>query len=227
MRTVASQSKGLGNSAGCLKVAGIALLATLMFAACASTPKTRYYTLRVPRTPSASGPKTHFILQVEQFEAPDVLRNDRLIYYKSPTELNFYQNRRWSSDPTELLTELAMKYLAETGLFHQVYTYPAPVQTDYTLRGRVLNLAEIQYEKGDKKGLGRGRVGLKLELIRTREDKVVWSARLEDAAPIQKKNVRGVVDALNRAAAQLMQKAYAGISQVIEQESGQKQEQTH
>ena len=195
-----------------------------MFTACASTPKTRYYTLHVPPPPSASGPKTHFVLQVERFDTPDVLRDNRLIYYKSPTELNFYQQRRWSSDPGELLADLAMKYFAETGLFQQVYAYPAPVHADYTLRGRVLNFAELEYEKSDHGGLGQGKVSLKLDLIRTKDYKVVWSARLEDAEPIRKKNTRGVVDALNNAVGRVMLKAYAGISQAVEHEFAQKQE---
>jgi len=227
VKTVASQSKGWENSAGYLKAAGVALLAVLMCTACASTPKTRYYTLHIPLPPSASSPRTHFVLQVERFEAPDVLRDSRIIYYKSPTELNFYQRRRWSVDPGELLTELAMRYFAETGLFQQVYLYPAPMHADYSLQGRVLDLAQMQYEKGDREGLGQGKVGLKLELIQADGNKVVWSARLEDSEPIQNDKIQGVVDALNRAAAHVMQKAYAGISQVVDHEFAQKQVQAH
>ncbi|MEJ2007406.1 MAG: ABC-type transport auxiliary lipoprotein family protein [Acidobacteriota bacterium] len=227
MKTVVSQSKGWENSAGYLKAVGVALLAVLMCTACASTPKTRYYTLHVPPSPGASTPRTHLVLQVERFDASDILRDDRIIYYKSPTELNFYRERRWSSDPGELLTELAVKYFAGTGLFRQVYLYPAPIHADYTLQGRVLDLAQMQYEKGAREGLGQGKVGLKLELIRTDRNKVVWSARLEDSAPIRNEKIQGVVDALNRAAGDVMQKAYGGISQVIEHELAQKQEQAH
>ena len=205
----------------------LALLAALMSAACASAPKTRYYTLHLPPPPGTPGAKTHFVLQVEHFEAPDVLQDNRIIYYTSPTELNFHQYHRWSSDPAELLTELAMKYFAEAGLFQQVYSYPAPVTADYTLRGRVLDLGELKYEKDGRGKSGEARLGLKLDLLRTQQNKVVWSARLEQTAPIEKKGVRGVVDALNIAADRLLRNANSGISQVVEHEFAQKQEEAH
>lgn len=227
MKTGVSQLKALQSRPCGLNGAGVALLAALMCAACGSAPKTRYYTLHVPPSPGESAPQTHFVLQVEHFEAPDVLRDNRIIYYTSPTEMNFHQYHRWSSDPSELLTELAMKYFAEAGLFRQVYAYPAPVQTDYTLRGRVLELGELKYEKNSRAKSGEAQVALKLVLLRTQQNQVVWSARLKQTAPIEKKGVRGLVDALNIAADRLMQKAYGGISQVVEHEFAQTQEQAH
>lgn len=229
MRTAASQLKGWNSSAHYLKLTGLSLLVALTCTACGSAPKTRYYTLRIPPPPSVRSHKTDFILQVERFEAPDVFRDNRIIYYTSPTQLNFYQYHRWSSDPGELLSELAMKYFAETALFRQVYAYPAPVSANFTLRGRVLDLAELEYQKGDLGKRGRGKVGLKLDLIRTdgNGNKLIWSARLEETEPIEKKKARGVVDALNVAAEHLMQRAYAGVSQVVEREYAQEQKHAH
>ena len=231
MKTVASQSKGWGNSAGYMRAWSLVLLLSLMCAACASTPKTHYYTLRTPPPPGAVNARTHFVLQVERFDVPDLLRDNRIIFYNSPTELNFHEYHRWSSDPGELLSELAMKYFAETGLFQQVYAYPAPVNADYTLSGRVLDLGEMKYEKGDHAKSGEARVGLKLDLLQIPENKVVWSARMEQTEPIERKNVRAVVDAMNIAAEHLLQNAYGGISKVVEQQvaqkQGQEQEQAH
>ena len=156
-----------------------------------------------------------------------MLRDDRIIYYTSPTELNFHQDHRWSASPTALLSELAVKYFAETGLFKHVYLYPAPVHADYTLRGRVLNFAELDYEKGGSGKLGMVRVGLNLDLVRTRDNEVVWSARKEDEVPITSKGMRGVVKAINVASQKLMCDAYSGIAVVVERESSHKQGQTH
>ncbi len=227
MKTGVSQLKDWKDSRWCLKAASSALLTSLVFAACASAPKTHYFTLQVPPPPSPPEPKTHFVLQVERFEAPEVLRDNRIIYYTSPTELSFYQDNRWSSDPADLLSEMAMKYFAETGLFQQVYAYPAPVQADFTLRGRVLDLGEMRYKKGASAKSGEARLGLKLDLLQTQQNKVVWSGRLEQTAPIEGERVPEVVDALNVAANQLLRNAYGGISQVVEHEFAQRQEQAH
>ena len=107
--------------------------------------------------------------------------------------------RSRSASPTALLSELAVKYFAETGLFKRVYLYPAPVHADYTLRGRVLDFAELAYQKGGTGKAGMARAGLNLDLVRTRDNEVVWSARKEVEVPIQNTGMRGVVTALNAA----------------------------
>jgi ABC-type uncharacterized transport system auxiliary subunit len=218
VKTVASQLKGSVSSASYSSAGGLALLAALLLTACASTPKTSYYTLRTPPPPAAASARTHFTLQVERFDAPDLLQDNRIIYYTSPTQLNFHEYHRWSSDPGDLLSEMAMKFFARTGLFQQVYAYPAPVNADYTLRGRVLDLDELTYNPDGSRNSGAARLGLKLDLLQSQQNKLVWSARLEQTEPIQNNNVQGAVDAMNIVAERLLQNAYGGISQVVEQE---------
>jgi ABC-type uncharacterized transport system auxiliary subunit len=224
VKTVVLQSKDLGSRVHRQKGAGPVLLAALLCAGCASTPKTRYYTLRAPQPPAAITPGMQLILQVERFEAPDLLLDNRMIYYTSPTELNFHEYHRWSSDPGDLLSDLAMKFFARTSLFRRVYAYPAPVNADYTLRGRVLDLDELKYETAGGKS-GEARLGLKLDLLQVQQNKVVWSSRLEQRVPIQGGGVQGAVEAMNIAAERLLQNAYAGISQALEHEGAQEQQQ--
>jgi ABC-type uncharacterized transport system auxiliary subunit len=222
-----SQSKDLGSRVCCQKTAGLVLLAALLCAACASAPKTHYYTLRTPQPPAAIAPGTQLTLQVEHFEAPDLLLDNRMIYYTSPSELNFHEYHRWSSDPGDLLSDLAMKFFARTSLFQRVYAYPAPVKVDYTLRGRVLDLDELKYETGGRKS-GEARLGLKLDLLQVQQNKLVWSSRLEQTVPIQVGGVQGAVEAMNIAAERLLQNAYGGISQAVEHEVAKtQQEQAH
>ena len=225
MKTVGSQLKGWVINSRYLKAAGVVMLGVLVSVACTSTPKTRYYTLRLSPPPRAQSPKTHFVLQVEPFEAPDLLQDNRMLYYTSPNELNFHEYHRWASQPGELLRNMAMQYLADTGLFKQVYTYPAPVDADFTLRGRLLDLGEMQYQKRGKHG--EARIAMDLELLQAHGSKVVWSARLEETAPVEKKKVESFVEAMNVAAKRLLQQAYAGISQVVEQEAAQQKQQAH
>lgn len=225
MKTAASQLKAWESRAGYLKTYCLVLGATLLLTACASSPKTRYYTLHTPPPPAAPSARTHFTLQVERFNAPDLLLDNRIVYYTSPTELSFHEYYRWSSDPGDMLSELAMRFFSESGLFQQVFAYPAPVHADYTLRGRVLELSELKYKTGGNGKSGGARLGLKLDLVRAGQNKVAWSERLEQTEPVQQNNVQGAVNAMNIAAARLLQSAYQGVSQVVEQEAGQKQQQ--
>ena len=122
-----------------------------------------------------------------------------------------------------------MKFFASTGLFQQVFADPAPVNADYTLRGRVLDLDELRYGMNGGGKSGEARLGLKLDLLQSQQNKVIWSARLEQAEPIQQSNVEGAVDAMNIAAERLLQNAYTGISKVVERTAAEthEQEQAH
>lgn len=216
MKTAGSHLKDWESRAGYLKAYCLVFGAALFLTTCASTPKTRYYTLHIP-APAAASARTNFTLQVERFDAPDLLLDNRIIYYTSPTELSFHEYSRWSSDPVDMLSELAMRFFAGTGLFQQVFAYPAPVRADYTLRGRVLELSEMKYEPGGKGKSGGARLELKLDLVQAGQNKVAWSERLEQTEPVQQDNVRSAVNATNIAAERLLQNAYQGISRVVEQ----------
>ena len=217
MKIAASQLKAWKGRAGRLKACCLVFGAVLFLTACASTPKTRYYTLHPPPPSAAPSARTHFNLQVERFNAPDLLLDNRIIYYTSPTELNFHEYYRLPSDPVDMLSELAMRFFAGSGLFQQVFAHPAPVRADYTLRGRVLELSEMKYEPGGKGKSGGARLELKLDLVQAGQNKVAWSERLEQTEPVQQDNVRSAVNAMNIAAERLLQNAYQGISRVVEQ----------
>lgn len=124
----------------------ISPLALLM--ACGGVPRTYYYTLRPPVAPAAPGdPQTPFVLGIEHFHAPVALRDDRIVYYDSPTEMNYYEFSRWSSDPATLLTEQCGRSLRSMGVFLEVRLLPSREPVDYILRGRVLSFEEVDFER--------------------------------------------------------------------------------
>lgn len=182
-----------------LRLAAIGLAAAWLLS-CGSSPRPNYYTLRVPAAPAAHDPKTAAVLGVERLGAPEVLRNDRILYYESPTQLNFYENHRWSSDPSSMVRDSMAGELSQAGVFSEVRLLPARDPVDYLLRGRLLNFEEIDYEGGAK-----GRVRLELTLVRVRDHKVLWSDARQAQVPAQGKEVAGVVEALNAASEQVLQ----------------------
>lgn len=188
-------------------------LLVLLLASCGSLPKTHYYTLQVPAPPARNDPKTTFVLGVEHFRAADSLRDDRIVYYQSPTEMNFYEYHRWSADPASMLSELAMNWIQNSGAFTQVRMLPVREPVDYILRGRVINFEELDYD-----GAGKGRVNLELSMLRTRDHKVVWTLQRLAESPVEEKGLPGVVRALNDASYQLLREALPGLITQAEQD---------
>jgi uncharacterized lipoprotein YmbA len=74
-----------------------------------------YYTVQTPSAPAHADPRTKLVVGVERFRGPDIMRDDRIVYYQSPTQLNFYRQHRWSADPTAMLAELCQRWLEQTG----------------------------------------------------------------------------------------------------------------
>jgi ABC-type uncharacterized transport system auxiliary subunit len=185
-----------------------------MLCGCGGVPQTHYYTLEMTAPSPPNDPRTNFILDVSRFQAADVLRDDRILYYQSPTEMNYYEYHRWSAAPAEMVAESAARRLREMDLFSEVRLFPHTTPGDYVLRGRLLNFEELDYEAS-----GRVRVSLELELLRTRDQKVVWSDMRRSERGIQGKGVGNVVIALNASADQVLNEALPGLAAELDRES--------
>jgi ABC-type uncharacterized transport system auxiliary subunit len=194
-------------------IAVLGLLVTFFAAGCGGVPKTYYYTLQVPGAPAPSDARTSFILGVEHFRAPEMLRDDRIAYYVSPTQLNFYQNHRWGSDPATLLSEYTAQWVDSTGVFTQVKMLPAQERVDYTLGGSILSFEEVDSESSPKV-----RLALALSLMRTSDHKLVWTGERRQEMPLQGRGVEGVASALNAASAQVLREMVPGLITQVEQD---------
>lgn len=191
-------------------------LSAVLIAACGGIPRMHYYTVAMPAPAPKNDPKTSMVLDVERFGAPDVLRDDRILYYESPTELNYYEYHRWSADPAEMMADLLARRLRGTDVFSDVRLFPHSGAGDYVLRGRLLNFEELDYEAG-----GRVRLGLELMLVRTKDHQVVWSDRRQKEGSIQGKGVSSVVNALNTLTGQLLNEVLPELVSSVESTSHQ------
>jgi len=193
--------------------AALGLLVTLFAAGCGGVPKIYYYTLEVPVAPAPSDLKTNYVLGVERFRAPEILRDDRIAYYISPTELNFYQHHRWGSDPATLLSEYTAQWLESSGVFRQVKMLPVRDRVDYMLGGRVLSFEEV-----DAEGSPKVRLALALSLERTGDHKIAWSGEQRLETPLSERGVEGVANALNASCAQALRAMVPGLITQVEQD---------
>lgn len=213
MTTVESSSNVWKRSFKARGRAVLGLLLAAFVAGCGSVPKTYFYTLQAPAAPAPADPKTNFILGVEHFRAPEVLRDDRIVYYVSPTEMNFYQYHRWGSDPATLLSEFTARWVEASGVFAQVKMFPVRERVDYTLGGNVLSFEEVDSEGGRKV-----RLALALSLVRASDHKLVWSGEQQRETPLPVRGVEGVAGALNASCDQALRDMIPGLIAQVEQD---------
>ena len=191
--------------------AGGWLAAAVVCASCGGGRPVHYYTLQMPAPAQVGDPRTNFVLGVQQFRAAEPLRDDRILYYESPTQLNFYQQHRWDADPASMLAALAQRELQQTGVFAQVWLAPYHGDVDYVLRGQVLSFSEVDYQGGVK-----ARVALGLTLLRLPDRKAAWSAQRQVESAVQEQGVPAVVNALNAATKQILDEMIPGIVAQVE-----------
>jgi ABC-type uncharacterized transport system auxiliary subunit len=191
----------------------LGLLAAVLAIGCGGVPKTHFYTLQVPSAPAPNDPKTNYVLGVEHFRAPEILRDDRIVYFVSPTQINFYQYHRWGSDPATLLSDYTARWVESSGVFAQVKMLPARERVDYTLGGKVLNFEEV-----DSEGAAKVRMALALSLVRSSDHKLVWSGEKRQEAPLAEHGVEGVATALNASCSQVLQEMIPGLVAQVEQD---------
>jgi ABC-type uncharacterized transport system auxiliary subunit len=191
----------------------LGLLAALFAVGCGGVPKVYYYTLQVPSAPAATDPRTDYVLGVEHFRAPEILRDDRIVYYVSPTQINFYQNHRWGSDPATLVSDYTVQWMDSSGVFSQVKALPVREHVDYTLGGSILSFEEVDSDGGSKV-----RLGLALSLVRTSDHKLVWSGEQHQETPLPEHGVEGVAIALNASCAQVLRQMAPALIAQVEQD---------
>ena len=196
-----------------VRAAVLGFLMVIFATACGGVPKTHFYTLQPPATPAPNDPRTGFVLGVDRFRAPAILRDDRIVYYVSPTQVNYYQYHRWGSAPGTLLAEFAAQWLESSGVFAQVRMLPVRERVDYTLDGKVTSFEEV-----DSEGGARVRLALALALVRTSDHKMVWSGERRQETPLSELGVEGVANALNASCTQALRDMIPGLLTQVERD---------
>jgi ABC-type uncharacterized transport system auxiliary subunit len=182
---------------------------------CGGVPETFYYTLAFDNSSTQNDGHTPlpFALGVEKFQSDVIYDDDRIIYRDSPYEIKYYFYRRWVAPPRHLVTDKVVSYLAESGLFEKVTTYPTAGEVKYVLNGRLL-----AFEEWDEQNNWYGKVALKASLYEPATQRVVWSGKFEHLQPVSKKIPAAVVEALS----QSLKKCLEELTQTITQEVGVK-----
>jgi len=179
---------------------------------CASVPPTHYYTFQPisvigRETPSSRYPAS---IGIEAYEAETPYQQDRIVFRKSPYEVNFYEYHRWLRPPTELVTDQVQKLLKVSGLFQQIQTYTYDSMPDYLLRGRIL-LFDQWYN-----GTGSSvQIGIHYQFVEVAQERLLWSDVIETTATVPTLDIVETVKGFESAVQENISQALASIDKVL------------
>lgn len=169
----------------------VLVLLAVAAVACGSAPRTYHYTVNLRPTMSGSIALAQSQLGVALPRASHLLRQDRIVYFTSEKELNFYQYHRWAEPPVFMVQSMLIRQLRAAGLFDNIVPYRAQKGLDYVLQGRLLAMEEV-----DAASQVSARFALELEMVRGSDAHVVWTGRHACERPVSTKTVAAVVETI-------------------------------
>ena len=175
-------------------IAGVSITPLLLFTSACAPHRVQYYQLSAnvkPAAPAATGP----VMLVGRIATPQALQDGRIRYHAGSNEVGAYEYHRWTDPPGMLVRESLIHVLRASGKFKSVQEAGSTAEGDYTVRGKLLEFAELDSNGGN--GIVT-RVSLDLELREVRTGRQVWTEVLTHDDPVQAKTVSDVVQSLDR-----------------------------
>jgi ABC-type uncharacterized transport system auxiliary subunit len=162
-------------------------VAALLTTSCGKVRYPKYYTLSLAPTTTHpdNGGRRLGSVRVRDFETPTYLRQGRIVYRESPTEVGYYDYHRWVTNPGATVTAAIISGLRSSGLFSEVDSDASHMKTDFLLTGQLERLDEIDYGGGV-----RVEVRMSAQLVDLHTKATVWSGNEAETTTVEKANAK-------------------------------------
>ena len=186
-----------------------AALAAWLLAGCGAARPSKYYQLTVPRDSAAVTPSNPFpiTLLLSPLRTSHLYREDHIVYSSAGESMGTYLYDRWAESPSEMLVDVLLRDLLNSGRYRSVEMLHSNSRGDYTLHGRLYDFEEVSGPPL------MARVTVDLELRENKSDTTVWTHYYSHDEPVSEKNVSAVVAALDRNAQRGMKEVEASLAQ--------------
>jgi ABC-type uncharacterized transport system auxiliary subunit len=183
----------LGGGVGAAALLAGSLL--LLLSGCGAAKPPKYYQLTVPGegAPALATATLPVSIVVAPLVAPDLYRDDRLVYGIGAQEMGTYEHQRWVAPPPQMIQQVMLRELRASDRYQSVYSPDSSVRGDYTLRGHLYDFKEL-----DSGSSLVARVTMDLELRDYKSGAIVWKHYYTHDEPVSVKTVPAVVAALNQ-----------------------------
>jgi ABC-type uncharacterized transport system auxiliary subunit len=162
---------------------------------CGAARPAKYYQLTVPGSQDGGDPPTNSFpvtIVMGPLLSSHLYREDHIVYSSSGEDMGTYEYQRWAEPPTEMIQEVLLRTLRDSGRYRAVYALHSSVRGDYLLHGQLYDFKEMNG------GAMAARLSLELELRDTKTGVTVWTHLYNHDEPVSGKKVSAVVAALDR-----------------------------
>ncbi len=180
----------------------------IILSACGSSRPSKYYMLQLPAAPEG-GAALPVDLLVGRIFAPQLLRDDRIIYRAGANEVGAYDYHRWAEPPGPMLESVLLHSLRQSGRYRAVHSYRSNARGDVLIRGRLYDFSEVTGSPLV------ARLKLELEAYDIAAQKPVFARSYSQDEQVSGKEVADVVAALDRATQRAVADFNAGLVEAL------------
>ena len=184
----------------------LAAISAGLLTGCGAAPRSKYYQLTVPSgAPPAVVSDAQVRLLIGNLSASQLYREEGIVYSRGTEEMGTYQSHRWVEPPTQMIAEILLRELRDSGRYLAVYHQRSNTSGDFIIRGRVYDFKEV-----DGSPI-LARVTFDLEMHEVKTGATVWTHHYTHDEPVGGKNVPAVVAALDKNVGQGVKEATASL----------------
>lgn len=160
---------------------------------CGAARPSKFYQLTIPsEKASGADPAPYPVtLALGPMTTSHLYRDDHIVYTSGSEAMGTYEYRRWAEPPTEMIHDVLLRELQQSGRYEHIYSLRSDVRGDYVLRGRLYEFREI-----DGNGLF-ARVAFDFELRDCKTGSTVWNHSYSHDEPAKGKDVSAVIAAMD------------------------------
>lgn len=174
-------------------VAGLLIMNIAVAAGCGAARPSKYYQLTVPGDATGADPAPFPVtLIIGRITAPELYRQDQIVYSSGGENMGTYEYQRWAEPPIEMISEVLLRQLRASGHFRSVNLLRSDMRGDFLLHGHLYDFKEVN---------GNGtvaRVAMELELRDIKNGTTVWSHYYAHDEPASGKDINAIVAALDK-----------------------------
>lgn len=149
-----------------------------------SQTEKRYFQLQLSPELNFKFHKIDKILLVESVHTEDFYDDFRIIYRKSPYQVNYYSYDFWAKKPSDLIKQSILDFLSATGVFKRVIDTFSITEPDLILKSRLFSIEEV-----DTGNQWYARLSLEIEICDFKTKKSLWHHQFDRQKPLTKKEV--------------------------------------
>jgi len=184
-------------------------LSILLLTSCAPTRPVHYYTLAPASAPTNQAKPDGPTLLVGAIITPESLQDTRIRYRSGANEAGSYEYHRWEERPGAMVRDSLVRALRASGKYQRVLEASSSAIGDYLVRAKLHEFAEVDNPAIQTK------ISIHLELVDKKTNRSVWDRRFEREEPASGKDIKDVVQSMDRNLQQLVTEAAVEIDRFL------------